>query len=53
MRMNFDSPQIFLDCVRYQQYYNPANCSTFGEIVPLFELAKVKTRDSLTFLKFQ
>ena len=28
--MNFDSPQIFLDCVGYQQYYKPVNCSTFG-----------------------
>ena len=51
MRMNFDSPQIFLDCVGYQQYYKPANCPTFGGTVPLFELAKVKKRESPTFLK--
>ena len=42
MRMNFDSPQIFLDCVGYQQDYKPANCLTFGGTVPLFELAKIK-----------
>ena len=40
--MLFDSPQIFLDCVGFQQYYKPANCLTFGGPVPLFELAKVK-----------
>ena len=52
MQMNFDSPQIFLDCVGYQQDYKPSNCPTFGT-VPRFELAKIKTRDSPTFLKFQ
>ena len=31
----------------------PANLPTFGGTVPLFELCKVKKRDSPTFLKFQ
>ena len=53
MRINFDSPQIFLDCVGYQQYYKPANYPTFGGTVPLFELAKLKKRGSPTFFKFQ
>ena len=55
MQMNFDSPKIFLDCVGYQQYYKPAtaNCPTSGGTVPLFELAKVKKRESPSFLKFQ
>ena len=29
MQMKFDSPQIFLDCVGYQQAYKPGNCPTF------------------------
>ena len=53
MRMNFDSPQIFLDCVGYQQDYKPANCPTFGGTVPLFELAEIKKRDIPTSIKFQ
>ena len=32
MRMNFDSPQVFLDSVGYQQYYKPANCPTLRAI---------------------
>ena len=53
MRMNFDSPQIFLDCVGYQQGYKPANCPTFGGTVPLFDIAKIKKRVSPTSLKYQ
>ena len=53
MQMNFDFPQFFLDCVGYQQYYKPANCTTFGWTVQLFEVAKVKKRNSPAFLKFQ
>ena len=53
MRMNFESPQIFVDCVGYQEDYKPANCPTSGGTVPLFELAKIKKRDSPTSLKFQ
>ena len=53
MRMNFDSPQIFLDCVGYQQDYKPANCPTFGGTVLLFELPKLTKRDSPTSLKFR
>ena len=51
MRMNFDSPQIFLDCVSYKQYYKPANCPTFGGTVSLFELAKVKKEGQSYFLE--
>ena len=51
MRINFDSPQIFLDCVGYQQYYKSANCPTFGGSVSLFELAKVKKEGQFHFLE--
>ena len=44
MRMNFDSPQIFLDCVGYQQYYKPANCPTFGA-------CKSKNKEQYHFLE--
>ena len=54
MRMNFDSPQIFLDCIGYQQDYKPATCPTFGGTIPLFKLAKIKKEgQSYTSLKFQ
>ena len=51
MRMNFDSPQIFLDCVGYQQDYKPANYPPFGGTVPLFELAKIKKEGQSHFLE--
>ena len=51
MRINYDSSQIFLDCVGYQQDYKPANCPTFGGTVPLFELAKNKKEGQSHFLE--
>ena len=44
VRMKFDSPQIFLDCIGDQQDYKPGKCPTFGGTFPLFELAKVKKK---------
>ena len=51
MQMNFDSPQIFLDCVGYQQDYKSANCPTFGGTLPLFELAKIEKEGQSHFRK--
>ena len=40
MRMNFDSPQIFLDCVGYQQGYKPANCPLLERLSHFLTLQK-------------
>ena len=45
MQMNFDSPQIFLDCVGYQQDYKPANCPTWRDCLTSWACKNKKKKE--------